>query len=421
MKKNNCVCFGVTASLIPAVANIIIGIESNSKNLEANYVIMHLPGEKFNDNDLKALYAITSRIEFKEVSFTKYEKLLENTSVFSKERYGGLILFSKYFIFDLLNEYHNVLWLDADILIQGDITPIFSKKPMAWRPALRPMVNIKLKDDLYKFTEEDSRPNGGVIFVSDEIPNYDKMTDECFNLIANEIGYLPDAMDELVFGVLNHKFSIGVNKLHPRYNAGCGWQNSHRAIIVHSIGSNKFWNSVVRYSLFHRWRENNSKWVKLGGTNLVQDLKGKDLFLGDSLNYINTSLENCIYWNSILSDISYPSYIVPEKTLFKNEIKFFIKNVSKSFYFSLKPTTKAKGTDLLVSVNFEAEVNSEIYKLFFSNINEIDKSFSLNSNNLKQTSKTIKVNDLQTELDNFFCVMTKYIESFSLIHHIQDV
>lgn len=423
MKKNYCICFCISESMLPAVANIIIGIEHYSKHLDASYVIFHMKDEIFKENDLKALHAITNKVEFRSLDFSKYEDSLKNTSLYQnyQKRYGGLIVYAKFFIFNLLTEFHNVLWLDADILIQGDISSIFKFKPMAWRPALIPMTSVKINKASYKFTDKDTRPNAGVIFVSDEIPNYSTLTEECFNILINEIDDLTGALDEIIFGIINHKYSIGAQQLHPRYNCGCGWQNSHRALIVHSIGPNKFWNSAIRFSLFHKWKENNDKWVKLGGTNIASTLNGSEHFVGINLNYINASLENSIYWNNILSDISYPDNIIADKLLFKPEVKFYIRGQSRDIYFSLEKTKseKKQNSEVIMNINYQSLKDKNLSDLFLENVTRLDNTFKIDTNMCKVV-KILSLSNLQHDLGNFFNITTKYIEVFFLQNHLSN-
>ena len=280
---------GATSNLDFAVANVIMGVEKFSPHLVDNYIIFYDEKDKFKTESI--FKNISEKIEFRPINTYK---IPANISFY--ERYSKLYL-AKYFIFDLLKEYDKVLWLDADICIQGDISGIFSYGPMAWRPTV---VSMKTKlEKLYDIPESATAPNGGVILVTRDIDGYERYTDEIIEL-CNELmeKYEKPNVDELAFGLLAYRNNIKVDLLPDTYNAGCSWPCAFDAKIVHSIGPKKFWNSPENYFVFSHWKENNEIWKQKGGGDKVSiDLSSykKSKFI-IYLNY---------YWYKMISKITY--------------------------------------------------------------------------------------------------------------------
>ena len=74
-KLNNCVCMGSSSYMLPALANMIIGIEKHSPNLVDQYVVLHDASEVFDENDLKALSKLTNKVSFYPIDFDQRYKL----------------------------------------------------------------------------------------------------------------------------------------------------------------------------------------------------------------------------------------------------------------------------------------------------------------------------------------------------------
>lgn len=170
-KKNCVIVFFITKDYAFTVANMIIGLNRYSPNLADDIIIFH---EGLSDDDKNCLNILSNKIIFKK--FTKDEFMnkistkLKNNKKFihSIEKYTYLNL-AKFEIFNLLNNYKNVIMLDTDMLIQKDFSEILNYKPAAWRPTVIGL-HASFNYNAYDFLTKDSaRPNGGLLYICDEL------------------------------------------------------------------------------------------------------------------------------------------------------------------------------------------------------------------------------------------------------------
>ena len=92
-----------------------------------------------------------------------------------------LIIFSLFDIFDLLNEYKNVIALDVDMVVIDRFDDIVNYGNFAFRPAR--ILNEQLVEKVSLF-EDNVTPNAGFIYINDSLPNYGKLTSKCYSLLS---------------------------------------------------------------------------------------------------------------------------------------------------------------------------------------------------------------------------------------------
>lgn len=392
MKKG--ICFSITKDLEFAVANIIIGIEEYSPGLIDNYIILCDDSEYFEDKSL--LKKISPKVLFKNINISDiYLEFLDK----QVKRYSKFFL-AKFFIFELLQDFEKILWLDADICIQGDISDIFSYGPMAWRPTVIPM--SKKLEKYMSLPEEASAPNGGVILVTRDIKDYAKHTANCFNILKymaqNKIDI--SSVDEIVFGLLSYKNCIPVKMLPPTYNSGCSWKDSENAKIVHSIGEEKFWNSPLRYVLFPAWQKHHQAWIDLGGCDCKSYKYQK--FLGQGSNReILFAITYYEKWTKIINDIGCLFDIYLEPILLRKFIRFFIYNIPKSIHYEIE----IKSNSFLIALHFEKDSINEKSVNFSTNFVSQCQDFTLiNTPKIIGFEKLVSQKQL---IDNFESLIEK--------------
>ena len=345
------IVFSITSSYIFAAANVILGVERHSPGLISKYVVYEDTADPVDDvSKVICKKLFSTKVEFRPYKVPEIGngKLSKIYSRFSK------LNFCKFKIFDLLNEFDNVLYLDSDILIQGDISALFRKyKPLAWRPTVVPM-RQKLNEACLKrwggVTDTDCAPNAGVIFASRQVGDYKKLTYDCYRILG-ELVELTDriSVDELTFGLLAHEHQIRVKILPGKFNSGTGWKNSENAIIVHSIGKYKFWNDLLRNRLFPEWEENNKIWLTAGGGKYQGDIRFKEF--GVSNRDILTSVDNCLFWSGILKQGNTPAGLVGSNCLTKKYYQFFFSGYPKDIHIECSP----KKDKLIVACHLEGD------------------------------------------------------------------
>lgn len=118
------VIMGISSNLMFAASNVIMGIEEHSPDLISKYIIYHIKEDPVTASDQKTMTDLCDKVEF------RYYELREESEHRICEKFSKMVL-CKFSIFSLLKEFSSVLWLDADILIQGDISEIFDYAPLA--------------------------------------------------------------------------------------------------------------------------------------------------------------------------------------------------------------------------------------------------------------------------------------------------
>lgn len=328
LKKDICITFGITSNMTFAIANIMLGIERYTKGVVDTYIIFYANNDPIEENEKDRLRAINSNIEFREYHLPEDIQLPVNII----NRYSELYM-AKFEIFNLLKEFKKVLWLDADILIQGDISEIFNYEPIAWRKTVIPF-NKKITTWNGKNVDDSfTAPNGGVILVTDKLLNYEQLYKDTF-VVLRTIKTELVCLDELVFGILNFKYNLGVRLLPQKFNSGAGWRKSQFAHIVHCIGEKKFWNDAIRYLLFPQWGEFNDKYIQLGGENKAKKLKNSESIGKDAKGLI-IAFSNFEYWSSLLQKSCFSKSIIYPHNLFKRNVIFYVKNIKDDIHYEL--------------------------------------------------------------------------------------
>ena len=260
-KKNLAIVFSGTRDLVFAMANVVIGIKKHSPNLEFDTIVYH---DGICKEDQDRFNKITST-SFKFYNGNKYlEKLPETENI---KKYS-IMSFAIYEIFNLLNIYKRVIYLDSDLLIQKDITEMLSYGPIAMGNG-RLTINEACGFEILDENNNHSARSFGVVIVNDSLPRYEKLTTECYQLTKKY-------WDTLVFpdqGILNLVMALNkikIENLPKKYNTGKAQSNLHKATIVHMQGGkSKFWNNGVSNIMFPEWNQNNEYWESLGGSPYI--------------------------------------------------------------------------------------------------------------------------------------------------------
>ncbi len=252
-----------------ATANVITGLEEKSPGFADDYIILCLEG--ISERNRKALMAITRKIVILPLmasDILKEDKITPYINTVIKNK--SLLAFAQKNIFQLLERYRNVLYLDNDLLIQEDISGILRYAPLAWRESgtflnavlarkVPPENNVKL-------------PYGGVLRISDELLKYSARQLE--NISANIA--TSGRHDEAVWALFSAVNNVPVSPLPAIYNTMISESSSEDAAIVHARGEKKFWKDASCKNSFPAWHRRNSWWIACGG----------EPYIGKIYNYI---------------------------------------------------------------------------------------------------------------------------------------
>ena len=334
-----------------AAANVILAVEKHSPGKIDKYIVFHTKDDPVSDSDKFVAKKLCNKIEFR--VFNPGSDLPKDHPLY--KRYSPLF-FCRFSIFDLLKEFDNVLYLDADLVIQKDISPIFNYKPMAGRPTIKHIKDRVLNKNYFNFTEDDFSPNAGVLFVSRDLPNYQNYRKECCHILAELISINePKFLDELTLGILNKRHNLGMKRLPKHFNCDCPWLNSEDATIVHSINDNKFWDHLILKTLFPQWSQMNALWEDAGGSSYTGKIKWEGS-LGKTNREIIHSFQHHAFWTQFLTSFDIPKYLKLRYNFFNNHIIFYIHGLNHNIHYEL---TRSNGK-ILVALHYEREAYDEM-------------------------------------------------------------
>lgn len=390
---------GSTISLAFAVANCIFNLEKyNSKDI--SQYIYYTESELSPDIKKVFISLSNNKIIFKVFDQNFINKILEiDNKTFSQiiTRYT-VMYFSKFTIFEELQNYDNVLWLDADILIQSSIKQIFEYKGICWRPAIVPLIK-KISLPFLDIRTTDTSPNGGVILVTKEIRKYNITFIQCIKLLSQLSQYTQrNSLDELTFAVIAKMNNLPISILPPTFNAGCSWLNSEKATIVHSIGKNKFWNYAPTYILFSKWKEGHQKWLELSGEKDNVSLQ-YEKFFGTTYRSMLTSLDYMCFWMSNLGNFYLPTDISMSTNFTKNYVQFYIKSLDKKIHYEFLLQKNKK-----LELHFHVENSKYIKNEFIEPLKELSSKYNFNfikTEDKITLYKPIEIKNMQKEIISF--------------------
>ena len=194
---------------------------------------------------------------FIEYKFPQQNCLLEETL----QKFSELT-FSRFECFNLLNDYKKVLWLDIDILIQKDISPLLEEVSTG----ISLLGGLKAGDDFsveVKGLEKDKENfNAGIIYLQDNLMDYQEYTNWCYEKTV-ELSKILVSADQGIINLLIKEKHLNVHRLDWKYNFNpCFRGNTSFAVILHTYCPEKFWN----YWNFKEWNENYKLWISMGGS-----------------------------------------------------------------------------------------------------------------------------------------------------------
>lgn len=282
-KKEQAIVMGVTGNWSFAVANVLIGIKKYSFQLidKTDFIVLE---QGLSEKDKELLNSIIPCL-FIEYNFPRLDELKKRHSD-NYKRFTEMT-YSRFECFNMLNEYKKVVWLDVDILVQDDISKIFSygeKTGIAFckeADNIDWLFNDKTKVDKYDLNQPSV--NAGVFVISDKLQNYKNITDWCYEKTIELCSYL-FLVDQSILNIMFQEFNLEIEPIDSKFNCYLPYKSKKEiknASIIHTCDYKKYWN----YHNSKEWNDNNKEWVKMGGTR----------FTGKKINKIYDYLYKKIY------------------------------------------------------------------------------------------------------------------------------
>lgn len=176
----------------------------------------------------------------------------------------------------LLDDYRTVIWLDADIAVQGDLAPLAGYGPFSVaEECLHPEVAYRPAMSVNFHTPPPGIPdapnlNAGILVANDALPDPRGLYDRCLGWLEE---YAPCAtfLDQAVVNRLARHLEQrdpALFRLLPaeRFNTHPFHPAARLSALVHAYSQPKFWNSGLYLCIFAEWSRDYAAWLDMGGS-----------------------------------------------------------------------------------------------------------------------------------------------------------
>jgi lipopolysaccharide biosynthesis glycosyltransferase len=254
MKKELAIVMGATSNMAFALANVILGLDSNLSDKNFDIIVFN---EAIEEKD-KTL--INSILPCKFIDYD-YPSDEYNTTDFKHLRFTK-ITYSRYECFDLLGEYENVLWLDIDIVINRDLWPLINEcsKSVGFCEVNAP-VSINFNREIENYDMNRNYFNAGIMLLKDSFPNFENMKKWLYKK-TNELSPYLYCPDQGILNLMFQEFNLEVYNIGAKYNCYPRDTKTKEPAIIHTYCPEKFWNFYSN----SEWNKNYKKWIKMGGS-----------------------------------------------------------------------------------------------------------------------------------------------------------
>ncbi len=259
--KKYAIVLGGTGNLSFALGVVLLGLKKYNSTLLIDTDI-YVYYQNMSENDKFALNNIVP-CQFLPYNFPS----MEGMSAHILRDYGEMT-FARYECFKYLKNYERVCWLDADILIQGDISEMFTEMcgDIAFRREYYDQrIRINFKNNIDGYDMNAAHYNAGIMVLSNKLlPLADELYDWCYKKTC-EISSLLYFPDQGILLLMCQHFKLSIYALSEKYNCEAR-RNSfvcRKAAIIHAVGHRKFW----KYYYFHQWYKFYLGWRKIGGSS----------------------------------------------------------------------------------------------------------------------------------------------------------
>lgn len=257
MSSKYAIVCGITGNYAFALGNLILGFKRHNPDFDVDFHIYYQNLRESDKNILNDLANCT----FNEYHFPEIKDKVANDIWFSK---FSELMFSKYECFRLLEKYEKVLWLDVDMLIQGDIRSLIEdfSADIGMTKEGANAEGLFTKPSSHLIPNNSHYYNSGLILLSNKLQNPPIYADWCYKKTI-ELADMLKLPDQAIFNYMFASFpEIDVIDTGKKYNCHPLDSGAKTAVIIHSFNSEKLWN----FYNFKEWNQNNKTWLKSGGS-----------------------------------------------------------------------------------------------------------------------------------------------------------
>ena len=257
----------VTKDYMFAAGNVVLSLKKYMPNKEYDVVIYY---DEIDDWDKEILLSYGCILKKYTIEDSFKNEIITKRAEFSdveKSKHFSFLKFAKFEIFNLLETYEKVIWLDADISVQDDIYELFNFNTFAITQDSKYMVQNNFLTAIPSYKMEIPGVCSSVFLITRAIKNYQEMSNWCYKKILEYAYYLKN-IDQGIFNLLLQEFNIEYTLLDENvYNCFSSYDSANTAKIVHFGTPVKVWNNTLIASSFPEWYRTHIKWLRQGGSD----------------------------------------------------------------------------------------------------------------------------------------------------------
>ena len=357
-KKDFAIILAANSKYLFALCEFLVNLQETNNDLYDNVIVYYCD---ITNEECRKIKKIENRVLFRPYSYEMFVKEhgeadSENGKEFI-QRYSHLAL-ARYIIFEQLEYYHKILYLDLDMLIRGDISELSDLRGIDWRDTIddfKKKFRLFIGSDEYEhyirtgYLPEESAewrvPNGGLILITDDDGlDYRKCLSDGRDFISRFMNSYPMGIDEMALSYIAHKNNMNITSLpKDRYNTIPFWYG-HDTKIVHFMIRDKPWKSSVMQMLFPEWMENYERVYNEYGISSTE-VEKKEYCLGQIL-YSNT-------WTELFRDhdFVFPEGLKTDLSINSSMVRFYYSD-KIYYYLKVKGMFQVFGTGIVIEDPF---------------------------------------------------------------------
>ena len=332
-KKERAVVFIVNSQYLFALSAIMINLQSLKTRCYDNIIVY---SSDLSRVDKDKILQIESDVQFIDYSYDDWlsdHKAPESALAKNfMEKYSHLA-WSKYKVFEQLEYYKKILFLDLDILIKRDLMPIFQiQTGIAWRSGQNFHGKFgdkkSLLDKISHIPKDYPSPNGGLIYATDSF-DYKKFIRDARLFTTECLDYFASALDELAIAWATYNNHVQLTQLNEMEFNTIPSSYALTTRLIHFMGEEKIWNHRLLQLVFPEWMEYYKKSINING--LQSDKVKFHENLGDTMR----KQLNATRWHNMLK---YGNINIPEdlKLNFDFDHEWLILKYKNGIYYEFK-------------------------------------------------------------------------------------
>jgi len=254
---------GISENLGFAAGNVALGLQKHLPDEDYDVLIYY---SSLNDQDRAALEKIT-HVRVVPFNFDAHFMDLMLARLPSNSRFrnvNSLMCLSHFEAFALLAQYSSVVWLDADLAIQGNLKDIRSFKPFGITSDSPWTVQNNFTQPIDGFDMDAPGWCTAVMVVHDELP-YQDLYKWCNEKTTEYAGVLYNP-DQGIINLAFQHFHITPSEMPYEVWQCVPWrEQAASALIVHFGTERKVWTESNVFNAFPEWNRLHREWLRLGG------------------------------------------------------------------------------------------------------------------------------------------------------------